>query len=290
MATMRSRTQARATAFSKHCQDWADRQPADSMQGVCIDAWKRYRAADGPLESALLTIYIFVAILPALLVMEGYLEDDPRALADNLVSHYDLSPTTANLVRGVLAQGQSHQLGAALFAIAGSLFFGINFGRVLQSVHVKAWELTLPPRRTDLVRYLLTLLGLYGLILLVLVQVSELSGSPGWVKFALAPGWWALLTLYFLWVKRMLTYKLVPRRHMLRAAALTSAGIIVIVIGSSYFMDLWVNLYAKDYGGLGVVMAIFFWIGFTSAVIVLCTSLSPALAGRHTIRHTKPDG
>ena len=255
------------------------------MQGVCIDAWKRYRAADGPLESALLTIYIFVAILPALLVMEGYLENDPRALADSLVSHYDLSPTTAALVRSVLAQGKSHHLGAALFAIAGALFFGINFGRVLQSVHVKAWGLTLPRRNTDLPRYALTLVGLYGLLLLLLVQLKELSGSPGWVKFALAPGWFALLTLYFLWVKRMLTYKLVPRRHMLRAAALTAAGILVIVVASSYFMDMWVNLYAKDYGGLGVVMAIFFWIGFTSAVIVLCTSLSPALADRHQIRH-----
>ena len=53
---MRSRTQVRATEWTKRCQDWADGQPAESMQGVCIDAWKRYRAADGPLESALLTI------------------------------------------------------------------------------------------------------------------------------------------------------------------------------------------------------------------------------------------
>jgi uncharacterized BrkB/YihY/UPF0761 family membrane protein len=189
----------------------------------------------------------------------------------------------------VLSQEKSHHLGAALFAIAGALFFGLNFGKVLQSVHVKAWELTLPRRQSDLPRYALTLLGLYGLIILVLVQVKELSGSPGWVKFALAPGWFAVLTLYFLWVKRMLTYKLVPRRHMLRASALTAAGIVVIILGSSYFMDHWVNLYAKDYGGLGVVMAIFFWIGFTSAVIVLCTSLSPALAGRHAIRHTPTD-
>src|SRR5262249_2771750 len=172
----------------------------------------------------------------------------PKALADNLVSHYDLSPTTANLVRGVLAQGQSHHLGAALFAIAGSLFFGLNFGKVLQTVHVKAWELTLPRRQTDLFRYLLTLLGLYGVLLLLLFQVRELSGSAGWVKFAIAPGWFALLTLYFLWVKRMLTYKLVPRRHMLRSSMLTSAGIVVVVVASSYFMDLWVNLYAKDYG------------------------------------------
>ena len=118
-----------------------------------------------------------------------------------------------------------------------------------------------------------------------LLQVRELSGSAGWVKFALAPGWFALLTLYFLWAKRMLTYKLVPRRDMLPASALTAGGIVVIVVASSYFMNLWVNLYAKDYGGLGVVMAIFFWIGFTSAVIVLATSLSPALAGRREIRH-----
>jgi uncharacterized BrkB/YihY/UPF0761 family membrane protein len=284
-----SRYKSSATELTKRCQEWADRQPKDSMRGVCIDAWKRYRAVDGPLESALLSIYIFVAILPALLVMEGYLENDPKALAENLVSHYDLSPTTADLVRGVLAQGQSHHLGAALFAIAGSLFFGINFGRVLQDVHVKAWGLTLPARKTDLFRYLLTLLGLYGILLLLLVQVKELSGSPGWVKFALAPGWFAVLTAYFFWVKRMLTYELVPRRHMLRSSMLTSAGIIVVVVASSYFMDLWVNLYAKDFGGLGVVMAIFFWIGFTSAVIVLCTSLSPALAGRHEIRHHQDD-
>jgi uncharacterized BrkB/YihY/UPF0761 family membrane protein len=65
---------------------------------------------------------------------------------------------------------------------------------------------------------------------------------------------------------------------------LTSAGIIAVVISSSYFMDHWVNLYAKDYGGLGVVMAIFFWIAFISAVIVWAASLSPALAERRNVR------
>lgn len=254
------------------------------MQGVCIDAWKRYRAVDGPLESALLSLYIFVAIVPALIVMEEYLENDPKALANSLVHHYDFSPTTANLVRGVLSQGEKHHLGAALFAIAGALFFGLNFGRVLQEVHVRAWGLTLPRRQTDLLRYALALLGLYGLILLLLVQLKELTGGPGWARLALAPGWLALLTLYFFWVKRMLTYKLVPRRHMLRAAALTAAGIVVVLVASSFVMEFWVNLYARDYGGFGVVMAIFFWIGFTSAVIVFTTSLSPALAGRRQIR------
>jgi uncharacterized BrkB/YihY/UPF0761 family membrane protein len=284
MATRVTRTRERATALSARCQEWMDCQPPDSMQGICIDAWKRYRDAQGPLESALLTIYIFVAIVPALLVMEGYLESNPKALANEVVQHYDLSPATAQLVQGVFAQGKGHHLGAALFAIAGALFFGINFGRVLQDVHVRSWRLTLPHRTTDLHRYAAALLGLYGLILLLLVQVKELKDEP-WARMALIPGWIALLTLYFLWVKRMLTYKLVSRRDMLPASVLTATLIVAILVFSSWVMQFWVDLYASDYGGFGVVMAIFFWIGFSSAAIVLVTSLSPALAGRRHIRH-----
>jgi uncharacterized BrkB/YihY/UPF0761 family membrane protein len=285
VSTVVSRTRERATALSARCQAWVDCQPQDSMQGVLIDAWKRYRAVEGPLESALLTMYIFVAVVPALLVMESYLENQPGALADSIVRHYDLSPTTAELVRSVLSQGKAHHLGAALFAIAGALFFGINFGRVLQEVHVRAWGLTLPRRRTDQLRYVATLLGLYGLILLLLVQVRELTGDTAWVRLALIPAWVALLTLYFLWVKRMLTYKLVSRRDMLPASVLTGALIVVVLVISSWVMEFWVNLYARDYGGFGVVMAIFFWIGLSSAVIVLSCSISPALAGRRHIRH-----
>jgi len=285
MATRVTRTRERATALSARCQEWMDCQPPESMRGVCIDAWKRYRDAQGPLESALLTIYIFVAIVPAVLVIEGYLEKNPTALANDVVEHYDLSPTTAQLVRSVLAQGQEHHLGAALFAIASALFFGINFGRVLQDVHVRSWRLTLPPRTTDMHRYAATLLGLYGLIVLLLVQVKALKNDAGWIRMALIPGWIALLTLYFLWVKRMLTHKLVPRRDMFPASIITATLIVVILVFSSWVMEFWVNLYASDYGGFGVVMAIFFWIGFSSAAIVLVCSISPGLAGRRHIRH-----
>jgi uncharacterized BrkB/YihY/UPF0761 family membrane protein len=48
-----------------------DRQTPDSAAGVSIDAWRRYRAVEGPLQSALLSLYMLVAVLPALLVMES---------------------------------------------------------------------------------------------------------------------------------------------------------------------------------------------------------------------------
>ena len=53
---------------------------------------------------------------------------------------------------------------------------------------------------------------------------------------------------------------------------------------SRYVMQFWVDLYANDYGGLGVVLAIYFWIAISSGIIVWAASISPALAERREVR------
>jgi uncharacterized BrkB/YihY/UPF0761 family membrane protein len=63
--------------------------------------------------------------------------------------------------------------------------------------------------------------------------------------------------------------------------------LIVLMLASRYLMEWWVNWYAHDYGGFGVVMAIFFWFGFSSAIIVWAASLAPALAQRRELRADK---
>src|SRR5207248_6022891 len=141
------------------------------------------------------SLYILVAVIPALLVMEEYLETNPAALANHMAHHYGLSAPTASLVRSVLVHDRAHELGSALLAIAGALFFGLGFGRVLQLVHARAWHLPLPSTQADQAIYGAVLLGLYGLILLLLVQLTELKGSPGWVGLTLALGWIGLLVL-----------------------------------------------------------------------------------------------
>ena len=71
---------------------------------------------------------------------------------------------------------------------------------------------------------------------------------------------------------------------LLPGAALTAVGLVVLMLLSSFVMELSVDLYARDYGGFGVVLAIYFWIVFSSAVIVWAASLSPALAERRALR------
>jgi uncharacterized BrkB/YihY/UPF0761 family membrane protein len=126
---------------------WVERQDPASPQGVSIDAWRRYRGVDGPLQSALLALYVLVAVIPALLVLEEYLDPNPGALARQLVHHYGLNAPTADLLRGVLSDSRTHELGSALLAIAGALFFGLGFGRVLQLVHARAWRIPLRASR-----------------------------------------------------------------------------------------------------------------------------------------------
>jgi hypothetical protein len=109
----------RADAISERGRAWVERQDPASPTGVGIGAWRHYRRVEGPLQSALLSLDILVAVLPALLVMEEYLDPHPNSLANSLVHHYRLNAPTATLIRGVLGEGHAHELGSALLAIAG---------------------------------------------------------------------------------------------------------------------------------------------------------------------------
>src|SRR3954468_19286987 len=274
---------ARAAAGSKRGREWAERQDPGSPSGVAISAWRHYRAVDGPLQSALLSLYVLVAVLPALLVMEEYLDPHPDSLANSLVHHFRLNAPTASLIHGVLDEGKAHELGSALLAIASALFFGLGFGRVLQLVHARSWQLALPTRQIDQALYAGVLVGLYGLILLLLVQLTELKGSPRWVGASLAVGWVGLLVLFFIWAPWLLTHKLIKRRDLLPGAVVSALGLVVLMLASSYVMQFWVDLYARDYGGFGVVLAVYFWVAFSSALIVGTATLSPALAERRNL-------
>lgn len=236
------------------------------------------------MQSALLSLYILVAVLPAVLVMEEYLDPRPNSLANSLVHHYRLNGATSELIHSVLGQGRSHELGSALIAIASALIFGVGFGHVLQLVHVRAWQLDLDTGLPDHVGYGAVLACLYGLLLLLLLELNEFHPSSAVVKVLLGIGWAGFLTLFFVVAPWLLTHKQVAPRDLVPGAALTAVGLIALMLVSRFVMPFWIDLYARDYGGLGVVLAIYFWIAFSSAIIVWAASLSPALADRRERR------
>jgi uncharacterized BrkB/YihY/UPF0761 family membrane protein len=281
------KTSARVADLSKRGGEWADRRDPGSASGVAVSAWRHYRAVDGPLQSALLALYILVAVLPALLVMEAYFDPHPNSLANSLVHSYHLDSPTAGLIRGVLREGRTHEVGSALLAIAGALFFGLGFGRVLQLVHQRAWRLEPREELLDQGLYAAVLLALYGLILLLLVELNVLKNGSAWIDVVLVLGWVGVLVLFFVWAPWLLTHKQLTRRDLLPSAVLTAFGLVLLMLVSNYLMQFWIDLYAVDYGGLGVVLALYFWLALFSAVVVWAASLSPALADRRESRRSR---
>ncbi len=281
MARAASKVRAKLDSAS----DWVDKQDPGSRRGVAIGAWRRYRAVEGPLQTALLSLYILVAVLPALLVMEEYLDPHPNSLANSIVHHYRLNASTSELVHNVLGAGRSHELGSALIAIVSALVFGIGFGHVLQLVHARAWQLDLETGVADQIGYGAVLAGLYGLLMLLLLQLNDFHARSTVVKVLLGLGWVGFLMLFFVVAPWLLTHKQVAPRDLLPGAALTALGLVALMVVSRFVMQFWVDLYARDYGGLGVVLALYFWVAFSSAVVVWAASLSPALAERREVRH-----
>ena len=279
-----AKVRAKLGAASQRGQEWVERQDPGSRRGVAIGAWRRYRAVEGPLQTALLSIYILVAVVPALLVMEEYLDPHPNSLANSLVHHYRLNASTSELIHNVLGEGRSHELGSALIAIVSALVFGVGFGHVLQLVHARAWQLDLKTGISDQVGYGVVLAGLYGLLLLLLLQLNDFHTRSSLVKALLGIGWTGFLMLFFAVSPWLLTHKQLPFRDLLPGAALTAVGIVVLMVVSRYVMQFWVDLYARDYGGLGVVLALYFWIAICSGIIVWAAALSPALAERRDVR------
>ena len=280
-----ARVRAKLGAASQRGEEWVERQDPGSRRGVAIGAWRRYRAVEGPLQTALLSLYILVAVLPAVLVMEEYLDPHPNSLANSLVHHYRLNASTSELVHNVFGEGRSHELGSALIAVVSALVFGIGFGHVLQLVHARAWQLDLETGVADQLGYGAVLAGLYGLLMLLLVQLNDFHSRSLAVTVLLGLGWVGFLMLFFVVAPWLLTHKQVAPRDLLPGAALTAFGLVGLMVASRFFMQFWVDLYARDYGGLGVVLAIYFWIAFSSAVIVWAASLTPALAERREVRH-----
>jgi uncharacterized BrkB/YihY/UPF0761 family membrane protein len=168
-------------------------------------------------------------------------------------------------------------------AIVTVLGFGIGFGRVLQLVYGRAWGLHVREKLADQIRFAVILVVLFSLVSLLLVQMAEVDGhhQRSWVNLAFAPAWLLVLFGFFIWAPRYVTHHRLGVRDLVASSALTSLGIVALMLVSTYAMGPWINFYfGTDYGAFGVMMALFFWLGLSASVIVFAASLSPVLAGR----------
>jgi uncharacterized BrkB/YihY/UPF0761 family membrane protein len=236
------------------------------------------------LYGVLLTAYAFITVIPAGLVMATYLTSDPAALADHVSARLGLGGSTAALLHDVLSGAGENQLGSTLIAVADVCIFGLGIGRVLQLAYARSWRIDLPTAAlTDQARYLAVLLVPIGLLLLYLVQATLLAGEPASIAWLLVPLWAAAVVVDLVWTPRLLLHHRIGVRDALPGAVFATLGFLGLYLIRSLLFKHWLEWYSTYYGGLGIVMALFFWLMLGATVVIVAAALSPALAARRDL-------
>jgi membrane protein len=275
---------ARGAAVAEGGRLWIENQEPHSRKGATIGWVRRYQAADGQLYAVLLSAYLFLTMLPVLLVAASYVYSDPAALADRIERRLHLHGVTAHLFSTVMVGTGEHKLSAVLIAILDLFFFGLGFGRVLQLAHARSWGLDL--RKSviaDQARYAEVLAALVVGAFVFVLQTKELRGDPSWIGYVLDIGWVALLVYFFVWAPRLLLHHRVAARDLLPGAVFTVLGLIALRLVSGVLLTHWLNWYSTTYGAFGIVIAVFFWIIVEGTVLILAAALPPALAQRRAL-------
>jgi membrane protein len=277
-----TRATEKGKAVADRGQAWVDRQDPASRSGVTIAWLKLYKSRDLPIYAMLFTAYFFVTALPAAIVLSSAVSGDASSLSSRLSHRMRLSGETEQLVHNVLIGATNHQLAAVVIAVGNVILFGTGYGRTLQSVHCRAWGIDLGRARlSDQAMYVGVLGAFVGVVLLYLVQANRIG--EGWPVLLTVPIWWAVLAAYFIWAPWMLMHKRVPARALVPGAALVALALIGARVASRFFLARWLNWYGQNYGGFGIILAVWFWLFVISSIVVFGAAIAPPLAERREL-------
>ncbi|KAA1423792.1 hypothetical protein FE697_009520 [Mumia zhuanghuii] len=236
-------------------RDWFER----SFPGRCM---RRMYEIDGRNRAITLAGQAFIALIPLLVVVSGWLSRDGNAqAADILIEYFDLTGSTAEAVEALFASPPDATGGLTLLGFLILLFSVGSFSRSLQRLYELAWQRAPAPRVRAAVSGIGGLAFMLGTFVLV-----------GWVGHLLGPAGIVIQLLLSvpLWVV-LIRIELGGRadlEDLLPAAVLTTIVQLVAGWWSHLYVPHLIAIDAQRYGVIGVAFAIVAWLVIVAYVLV----------------------
>jgi uncharacterized BrkB/YihY/UPF0761 family membrane protein len=262
---------------------WIERQEPTTRRGAAIGWFRLYLEADGPLYAMLFSAYVFITVVPATLAISSYVYRDPGRLADRLTGRLALGSSTSALLHGVLVGAATHRFVSTFIAVANVVVFGSGYGRLLQLAHTRAWRLEPSTSRLrDQERYLAVLAVLVGVVTLYLVETTQVrDGSV--IGLLTVPIWILGFVAYFVWAPWMLLHRRISAVDLVPGAAFVALGFVGLRLFARVLLARWLTWYSTNYGGFGIVLALFSWLLVLGTLVVVGAALSPAVKRRRVL-------
>jgi uncharacterized BrkB/YihY/UPF0761 family membrane protein len=242
--------------------------------GLALLTWKRFGEIEGGDLAVLMTLSLFVAMVPLVLMVFSWVTGfRPTAnVANVVVRQYDLHGVEATVVRSTFASANAGRANATVFGTLSLLVAGFPAAVAVQKTFARAWRTPNMPLLRSYVRG-----GVWFVIYLAVYLGGEavtwtVVGGHMLAFIAVPAGVGLIFLLWMATPHLLLGKELGGWRGLVPTAIAGTVLSLAFRVASSVLMPRWLGSWAIPFGAVGVTLAFLTWVGFLMIgwVMVAC--------------------
>ena len=251
---------------------------ADTRLGRLALQWFRAYFAASRNSGCAVTIYSTLSVLPAALVAIALFSssgsNNNNPFAGHLISHLNLTGSTASLVQDTFGSASANKLAATITVLISALVWGIGIGQIYQEVYARSWGIEVGSA-ADQALFAIFFFVFTGAVALAVVSGGEVRDTG---RLILVPVWLLGSTVFWLWAPRFLLHRKIGLRALLPGALLATFVLGGASATSPFFLPATVNANGKAFGSFGVVITMIGWFFILIVLSLVCAVFSPVWA------------
>jgi len=243
----------------------------------------RYTELDGSVIAAAVTLAIFIALFPAVLIataVVGFIAQGHVDVASQVTDKLGLSGNAADTLRSAIDTASRTRRAASLVGLAGFAWTSVGIVRAVQLAVDRAWQV----KGTAIRGRFTALLWLLAIGALITATTAATA-----VVVAVLPAWAAPLTigvtvaincLAFWCTFALLGHQHVGWKPLLPGAVFAGVALQLLTLLGAVVVPRSVASSSALYGSIGVVFAILAWLYFFGRLLVYSSTLNVVLYER----------